>query len=131
MTLEIRDTLLKETKALPATATHAETDGIDLGAGDHHANVELLLSAPALTNAQLGSGHTMTYKIQTDDDSAFGSPTDLIPSCIVQTGAGAGAAADTYRFRMPSDGERYVRAMATASAADDASAAEMTLELLA
>jgi len=49
---------------------------------------------------------------------------------LVQTGAGgAGAAAATARFAIPSDCERYVRVTATNSGTGDASGASMTVNL--
>jgi len=135
MGFNVRDADLIKTKALPAGASSVQTDAIDLGhsvsgSGDFVADCELLLTAPALTNAQLASGHTMTYLVEMDNDSAFGSPTTVMAAAITQAGAGAGAAAALKRLRLPSNVERYVRAKATASDADDASAAEMTFELL-
>jgi len=133
MTFRRRDVLTKKTKALPATASSVYTDSLDLrrdssgGHGDHMADVELLVSAPALTNAQLGNAHTMKYTVQhSHNDSVW---EDLYTDEITQTGAGAGAAAATKRFRLPTNVYRYVRVKATASAADDASDASMTAEL--
>ncbi|HUS46150.1 MAG TPA: hypothetical protein VM219_09005 [Phycisphaerae bacterium] len=131
MAREIRDTLLKDTKALPETAETVYTDGIDLGAGEKVAGMDLLISAPALAVGELGDGETVTYEVQTDSDSLFLYPTDIIPSALVQTGAdGAGAAAATRRFALPTDAEQYVRVAVTADADKDASAKSVTLEVL-
>lgn len=136
MGYELRDANLKVTKTLPNGAAAVNSDKIDLGSGlgdaDFLADVELLLSAPALTTAQLGDAATMTYDVQTDDDANFGSPLTLIDNAIVQTGAaGAGAAAATKRFRLPSNVERYIRVVATNSAAGNASTVSLALEVLA
>jgi hypothetical protein len=73
----------------------------------------------------------MKYGVQCDSDSAFGSPKTLALEALVQTGAGgAGAAAATARFRLPTDCERYVRVSAVNSAAGDASDKSVTAELL-
>lgn len=131
----VKDAELIETKALPNGAASIYSDPIDLGAlsaaGARLHSGELLLSAPALATADLGDAATMTYDLQMDNDSAFGSPTTLIAGIIVQTGAGgAGAAAASARFRVPTNCERYVRAKATNSAAGDASDKSLTLSLV-
>lgn len=129
---QMSDASLAVTKALPPDASSVTSDAIDLGhgtAGDFLANCELEIVAPALTNAQLGNTSTMTYIVEHDDDSAFGSAATLIDRVIVQTGAGAGAAAVTKRVRLPKGVKRYVRVKATNSAAADASAKSLTAGL--
>lgn len=131
--MNVRDYNFIETVALPDGAGSVESNGFDLNipsSGQFLAPCELLLSAPALTNAQLGNAETMKYEVQDDTDSAFGSPRTLAKEVIVQTGNGAGANADQARFRLPTDCQRYVRIKATNSAAGDASGANMTVELL-
>lgn len=112
----VADYSLRRAKALPAAASTAtSTDGIDLRLDRHFlAEVEFRLTAPALTTTILPDTKTCTYSIEMDDDSGFGSPTVLYPSVLVQTGAGgAGAAAAEYRFRVPAEVQRYIRAKAT------------------
>ncbi len=134
--MRLKDAVLEETKALPATASASiYTAGIDLekvASGLHLADCELEVSAPALTTTMLPDTKTMTYKVQMDNDSAFGSPTDLFPSAIVQTGAGgAGAAAVVKRYRLPTDVERYIRVAATSGAdVTDSSAVSVGARLL-
>jgi hypothetical protein len=129
----IGDALLKQTKTLPATATTATTSAIDLGHGTNGQNLadhEFVLEAPALTTGELGDTNTIIYDVITSASSDLSSPTTVIDNIITQTGAGgAGAAAVTKRFRLPSDCQRYVGVVATASAADDASAKSMVLSL--
>lgn len=132
----LKDAELEETKALPATASSSVyTDGIDLeksANGLHLAECEIELSVPALTTTMLPDTKTMTYKVQMDNDAAFGSPTDLFPTAIVQTGAAsAGAAAQTKRYRLPTNVERYIRLAATSGAdVTNSSAVSMALRLL-
>jgi hypothetical protein len=131
--MNLRDAELTVTKPLPATATTIFSDGIDLGLGanaDFLARCELVVEAPALAVGELANAETVTYKVQTDADPAFGSPTDILPAVIVQTGAaGAGAAAAEKRLRLPLNVERYIRCAATHTAADDASAKSLTMGL--
>jgi len=129
-----KDAGLINTKALPAGASSVYCAGFDTGArsanGEHMANAELLISAPALAVGELADTETMTYKVQHDTDSAYGTPVTLADAVLVQTGAGgAGAAAATKRFRLPSNVSRYVRVAATNSAALSCAAASMTTEL--
>lgn len=113
------------TKALPNGAATIYTDGIDLGHsanGRPPAGIELLITAPALVVGDLANGDTMTYVVQHDTDSAFGTAVSLYGTVLTQTGAGGvGAAAATKRVALPSDVNRYVRVAATNSAAGDAS----------
>jgi hypothetical protein len=131
----VKDAELIETKALPGSATTVYSDGIDLGAlsqnGQRVAPVEFELVAPAVTTGELPDAQTLIYKVQTDDDSAFGSATEEIPALITQTGAaGAGAVTASKRFRLRTNGERYVRVGCTKSGAGSAATASMTLRLL-
>jgi hypothetical protein len=134
MGFAVKDTALKVTKALPNGAATVYSDGIDLGhgtKGDFLAEVEVKISAPALTTGQQPDAKTLTYTIQHDDAAAFGTVADLYPGVIVQLGAGgAGAAAATFTARLPVDVKRYVRVKAVGSATGDASAASLTFEVL-
>jgi hypothetical protein len=130
----VKDANLNVTKALPNGAATIYSDGIDLGhgsRGDFLAEVELKVSAPALTTTQLPDTKTMTYTVQHDDAVGFGTVADLYSAVIVQTGAGgAGAAAATFTLRLPVDVKRYVRIKAVNSGAGDASGASLTCEVL-
>lgn len=127
------DESLKQTKALPNGAATIYSTGFDLGhgsLGDHLANCELKISAPALTNAILGSGATMKYSVQHDTDSAFGTAATIMADVLIQTGDGAGAAASSVSVRLPVDVKRYVRVRAINSAAGNASTVSLTEQLL-
>ncbi len=128
------DASLKVTKALPNGAATVYSDGIDLGIstrGDFLAQVELLLSAPAMATGVLGDAATMKYSIEHDDAEGFGTVAALQTDFLVQTGAGgAGAAAASKRFRFPTNVKRYVRIKAVNSAAGNASAVSLTAEVL-
>jgi len=125
--------LATESKALPNGTGTVYSDPIDLGNvnGRPPAGIELKISAPALTTADLPDGETMLYQIQHAADAAFTSPASLYGVVLTQTGAGgAGAAAATKRIQPPSDCGRYVRVAATNSGAGDASDKSVTLDLL-
>jgi hypothetical protein len=130
MTFQVADRDLIRTKALPNGAAAVVTDAVDLGHGTTGrllANMEFLLEAPAMAVGPMANGKTMIYSIETDNDSAFGSATVVNAALITQTGAGgAGCAAASARFRLPTNCERYVRIKATGSTTGDASGSSMT-----
>jgi hypothetical protein len=133
----LRDASLKLTRALPASTTAVTSTAIDTGAATPQAyqpdGLEYLLSAPALSTAQLPDTKTMTYNIIGSANSDLSSPVTLATSILVQTGAGgAGAAANTARYRPPSNAPRYIGFTITPSASGtgDASGANATLEVL-
>lgn len=131
----VRDALLKATRALPASTAAVTSTAIDTGTGtggSQLADVELLLSAPAVSTGQLPDTKTFTYAIIHSDNSDLSSPSTLFSAVITQTGS-TGAAAATKRFGLPTDTKRYVGFTITPSASGtgDASAATATLEVLA
>ncbi len=134
MGLALKDTQVKGTRALPSAAsTTVDGAAIDLGHssfGDFVAETEFKLSAPAVNTTMAPDTRTFTYSILHSDNSDLSSPTVLIASCIVQTGAGgAGAAAATYTFRVPVDVKRYIGARVVSGASTaDASTVSATLE---
>lgn len=134
--LGLRDKTLTLTAALPNGAASTTTAAIDLESvspnSDFLADVEFELTVPALTVSQLADTQTITYIVETSATSGFGSITTLIASLAVSTGTGgAGDAAVSRRFRLPSNCQRYVRIKATKTGASNASTASMTFALLA
>jgi hypothetical protein len=94
------------------------------------AECELLLSAPALSATQLPDTITATYSIECSSVANFATTQNVAPSCIVQTG-NTGAAAATFRAKLPSNCLRYVRAkVVTSTNAGNCAASSMKLELL-
>lgn len=130
----LRDASQKITRALPSGAATVTSSAVNLeesSNGDFVAEVEFLLSAPALAVGQLANASTMTYNIVTSDNSDLSAATTLVAGAIVQTGAGgAGAVAATYRFVPPTNVKKYIGITVTNSAAADASAASATFEPL-
>ena len=129
-----RDATYIETKALSNGAGAVNSSGFDLGAlnarGERPENVEGYISAPALTTTQLPDTETMTYKVQHAASSDYSDAVTLADAVLVQTGAGgAGAAAATARYRIPSDCSRYVRIVATKTGTGDCSGLSLTHEL--
>lgn len=136
-TFALRDSALKVTRALPnGAATVNSSAGIDLGhvntkGGRLAADFEFLLTYPTLGATPLPDTQTITYSIITSANSDMSSPTVALASVAVQTGASsAGDAGGTYRFRLPTDCQRYVGIRAVKTGAADASASSATLEAL-
>jgi hypothetical protein len=110
-----------------ATATTTSSAAIDLGMGpfDQFAaeRVNFTLSVPALAVGHLPDGDTVTYTIWSSPNANLSSPVEYIPAALVQTGAaGAGAAANTFTFAVPSTINRYLFAKATTGAGAAAAA---------
>lgn len=136
MGLALKDTQLKNTRALPAAAsTTVDGGAIDLGhgsKGDFVAQAELKISAPAVTTTMAPDTRTFTYSVIHSDNADLSSPSVLHSSVIVQTGASsAGAAATDVTVRLPVDVKRYVGVRVVSGASTtDASAVSATTELL-
>ncbi len=130
----VRDAAFRVTRALPngaATVTSASEDLEQTANGRNLANHEFLLTVPAVATGLLGDGATIRYDVVTSTASDLSSPTIVQTGVLTQTGAGgAGAAAATVRFRLPTNCQRYVGFLAVKSSAGDASALTATLELL-
>ena len=101
--------------ALPTADGTSYSTTIDLGdvdsVGENH---ELLITIPDLTVTHLPNADTLTVAILA---GAATDPTAVIAdSVLVMTGAdGAGAAAASVRFKLPSTCPRYVRVRFTAA----------------
>ena len=92
MSLALKDAQIRNTRALPASAS-ATVDGaaLDLGHGsfgDFVAQAEFKLSAPAVNATMAPDTRTFTYSIIHSDNADLSSPLVLYSSVIVQTGAG-------------------------------------------
>jgi len=127
-----KDAQLRATRALPAAAATVNGAAIKLDVASRDqllAEVQWLITAPALAVGQLANGSTMKYSLITSPNSDGSSPTVIYKDLITQTGAGgAGAAAATSKVRLPADVTGYVGLQVINSAAADASAASATIE---
>lgn len=98
--------------------------------GEFRADTEFLLEAPAVTNGELPNTKTFTYDVIHSTASDLSGSSVLLQDVIVQTGNGAGAAAASYRCKLPHDVRRYVGITITPSASGtgDASAKTATFK---
>lgn len=132
MPFNVKDASLEKTAALPNGAAVTQTAGIDTmnsSRGDFTAGAELVVEAPALTTGELGDTQTITYTVEHDTASGFGTVATLA-TLGTQTGAGgAGAAAQTFRFRLPTNVRRHIRVKATKAGASNASTKSMVAGL--
>lgn len=136
MSFAVKDATLIQTAALPNGATTTVITGFDLGhdptkIGRLLAEMEILIESPALTVGELPNGETITFSVETDDNSGFSSALKIYDALFVQTGAGGvGDVAKSARFRLPSTVERFVRVKATKTGAGNASTKSMTVSQL-
>jgi len=130
-----RDASLKKTKALPSGASSVYSDPINMESGSKGAVLvdgEFLITAPAAAVGELANTETLVYFLQDAPSDSWGSARALSGTLITQTGAGgAGAAAQTRRFRPPTDCQKYVRLGCTKTGGTgNASTMTVILELL-
>lgn len=137
MPYKLKDAAMKGTRILPSAAsTTVDGAALDLKKrtrDDFVADCEFLLSVPALNTTILPDTRTMSHSIIHSDNADLSAPTVLMSNVIVQTGAAsAGAAADTYRFRLPTNVKRYIGVRVVSGASTTtAVAVSDTLEMLA
>lgn len=124
----IQDASLQNSTAFPAAGANNSSATIDLGAGvAKHFNAEVEISWPAM--AALADTKNVIFTLQDSaDDSSYAS----IEMVHTITGAGgAGVAAGTKRFRLPSNVRQYLKLNAAEDAAGgNITASSYTLKLL-
>ncbi len=129
-----RDAALEVSRALPngaATVTSTALQAKNDVAKDFAADTELEISAPAVTTGMLGDAATLKYSVVEGNAADLSDATVLAADVLVQTGAaGAGAAAATKRFRLPSTVKKYVGLRAVKSAAGDATSVSAVMRFL-
>lgn len=139
--LNVRDANLKITLTLPNQASNTVNSGNSIdsectSAADFVARTEMLISAPALNTTVLPDTKTMTYALLASANSNMAGAVIVLNSAIVQTGAsGAGSAAKTVRYKLPTDIAltygRYIGLQAVSGAnTTNAATLSATLEML-
>ncbi len=129
----IQDALLTVSKALTASDGSVTTDDIDLGPNtkDHFVEEHILeVSLPELSGTELASADTLVVLVQHGDTAA---PTTAFNPSLTKTITGDGntIAAQTLRFKLPHDVNRYVNVKFTsAGASGDMSDKTATVKLL-
>lgn len=113
----LRDLAFTVTKALPAAAATNYTDALDLGQAKVQSleQVEFELAIPA--TPALVDAKTITWAVQDSADNVTFAAVDPAITTGTLGAGGAGAAAKTVRFRLPSTTRRYVRVSQTVLAA--------------
>jgi len=129
----LADAALTKTKALPAAAAANYTNSIDLGQttlGPMADEIEVLVEIEATPSLVDAKTITLTLKDSADDSTFVAIPT---LATVVQTGAsGAGASANSVRFKLPPSTRRYLRLdAAVLTAGGDNTAKNYTLKVLA
>lgn len=128
----LKDKLLRTVHALPNGAATTNGAGLDLGLttrSEFVAELEAVVSSPALTTGELGDGQTITYHLYHDTAVGFGSETLLATLGTVTGAGGAGAVAAEFRGKLPSNTKRYLRLKTVKVGASNASTKNGTLEL--
>jgi predicted GNAT superfamily acetyltransferase len=100
--------IFSDAQAVTTAAETASTNIIDmLAAGDAYESMFLLIQVETAVAATAGAAN-VTFKLQTDDNSSFSSPTTLWASSAIAKGT----LVDKYvvaKLRVPMGVERYLR----------------------
>lgn len=113
----IQDYLLTSSIALTASDGSVTTPDIDLGpnTGDHFTEGHILeISVPELSGTELASADTLIALVQHGDSA---SPTTAFSPSLTftTTGTGSTIAAQTVRFKLPYNVNRYVNVKFTSA----------------
>jgi hypothetical protein len=127
----LEDSSVNVSATLPTGTASANTGSIRLASssGVNLTNVDYSAELPAQLTAGLPDGVKLTVDIKYSANADLSSPATLYPGFIVQTGAGgAGAAATSKKFRIPSDISGYLFASVTGSASTNAATGSLALK---
>lgn len=112
----LQDALLTVSRALTAADGSVTSTDIDLEAvwpGIAAESFELLVEVPALSATELANGDTLTIAVQ---NGASASPTTALRGMgAVITGDGNAVPAVSFRFKLPSDCQRYLNVKFTSA----------------
>lgn len=107
--------LLSDAQAVTTATATASTNSIDTlnpAPADAGIGEEMWVVGVVNTTVTSGGAANVGFKIQTDDNSAFGSPTDLLTvAAIAKATLVAGYV--FLKARLPAGCERYIRALIT------------------
>lgn len=125
----IQDKDLTITRALPTADGTVTSSDFDLGPALYKGeNYELEVTIPALSSTLLPNADTLTLTIQGGSSAA---PSTSLNIVHVTTGTGSTIAAQTLRFRLPSNCPRYVNAkFVAAGGTGDQSGVSASIKLL-
>ncbi len=111
-----KDALLQKKTAFPtAAATPVYTEAIDLGEltrrGARIDPVELLLTSPTMTAANLAASNSLSYTLEFSNDKTFQAANvqTITVNDWKQTGTASGCASLLKRFRPATDSPQYAR----------------------
>lgn len=105
----IIDSQLEYSNAQAVTASAASTNIVDHGLGDAGVGEDVMhLLVQCTETATAAGAATVTFILQTDGDSAFGSATDVLSTAAIGKAALV-AGARVAAFRLPAGMERYSR----------------------
>lgn len=109
--------LMSDAQAVTSTGDTASTNIIDLGASrDVGPGSELDVIVTVNEGVASAGAATVTFKVQTDDNSGFSSPTDLMVTGAIGK-ASLPQGAMPVRIKLPPGVERYLRVVYTVGAA--------------
>ncbi len=128
----VKDADLIQNRKLPASDETVRSEAIELkGNADEDFlknEMQLLISAPAIEVANLADDEEMIYAVEQSDDKATWTGLAVSQKQIGADGAGADAV--EFVIAIPSNVQRYVRLVVTASANHDTSALNAELALV-
>lgn len=126
----MQDLNLTITRALPTSDGTVTSSDMDLGCATPGVSVkdtELVVDIPDLTATNLPSADTLTITVQSGESTTPTGSTNLVK---VITGTGSTIAAQSVKFRLPSNIGRYVNVkIVAAGGTGDMSAKSATISL--
>jgi len=137
---QVQDANFISVTALPAANANVNSGSFDLGqrsavtngldAGFNVENCELQVTVPATPNLADTKSITFTFQDSADNSTFAAAPTGGVIGTVTGAG-GAGAAATTFKFRIPNNVRRYVNVNAAVAASGGTNTAvSFTVKLL-
>lgn len=104
----VRDNDFRQETTLPAAAANKNTGSLDLGQATMGSMEEIEFEIAVEALPALVDTKVVTIKVQDSADNVTFADTDPLIRTTLTGAGGAGAAAKTLRFRLPSTTRRYV-----------------------